>query len=97
MIDLASEEYSRAARQGLGENVRWVTVYFGQLDRRKVPGKGNALQKGQRHHGALYGPASDHGRGRRLKEFDGLGFQFWPEASDDQRLYFCFHKECGFL
>ena len=63
VIDLASEEYSRAARQGagrecpLGDGVLWTA------DRRKVPGKGNALQKGQRHHGALYGPASDHGCG----------------------------------
>ena len=31
VLDLASEEYSRAARQGLSEKVRWVTLRFGEV------------------------------------------------------------------
>lgn len=87
VIDLASEEYSRAARQGLGENVRWVTVYFGQLTGGKFREKGTLCKKAR---GTMVRYMAQHQITdvEALKEFDGLGFQFWPEASDDQRLYF---------
>ena len=78
---------ARAARQGLGEKVRWVTVYFGQLTGGKFREKGTLCKKAR---GTMVRDMAQHQITdvEALKEFDGLGFQFWPEASDDQRLYF---------
>ena len=87
VVNLASEEYSRAARQGLRDGLHWVTVYFGQLNGGKFREKGTLCKKAR---GTMVRYMAQHQITdvETLKGFDGLGFHFWPEASDDQRLYF---------
>ena len=87
VIDLASKEYSTAAKQGLPAHVKWVTVYFGTVKDGKFREKGT-LCKMARGTMVRYMAEREVQRAEELLEFQSLGFQFCPERSDSEQLYF---------
>lgn len=87
ILDLASDEYSRAVRPYLGDRVRCVKAVFGELLDGRVVEKGVYVKMAR---GELV-----RWMARRraevpedVKEFDGLGYGFRPELSDEKTYTF---------
>ena len=87
VINLASKEYSTAARRGLPAYVKWVSVYFGTVKDGKFREKGT-LCKMARGTMVRFMAERNVQTAEELLEFRSLGFQFCPERSDSERLYF---------
>jgi hypothetical protein len=81
VIDLASEEYSKAARKGISPNVRWLTVRFGALHNGKLKEKGTQVKMAR---GAMVRELAERGaeKAEDLQDFSALGYRFDPERSD---------------
>lgn len=79
VLDLASEEYSRAARQGLSEGVRWITLRFGQVQDGRFREKGTQVKMAR---GAMVRYLAEH----EITEPEQLcGFQEQGYCFDRQR------------
>lgn len=75
VLDLASEEYSKAARQGLSPAVRWVTVRFGEVQKGKFREKGTQVKMAR---GAMVRYLAEHAvtRVEEICGFQELGYHF---------------------
>jgi cytoplasmic iron level regulating protein YaaA (DUF328/UPF0246 family) len=87
IINLASKEYSRCVQMGLSTEVRWVTVYFGEVIGGKFKEKGTQCKMAR---GAMvrYMAENQVETVDGLLEFSGLGYRFDPARSTEQDLYF---------
>lgn len=87
VLDLASEEYSRAVRPHLEPEVRRVKAVFGELDGRRVVEKGVHVKMAR---GELVRWMAERGveQPEQIRAFDGLGYRFCPERSDGERYVF---------
>lgn len=88
VIDLASEEYNRAARQGLSPTVRWVSVRFGEVRDGKFREKGTQVKMAR---GAMVRDLAERGvrEVEALRQFTALGYRFDPERSEKDLFVFC--------
>ncbi len=75
VLDLASEEYSKAARQGLSPAVRWVTVRFGEVQKGRFREKGTQVKMAR---GAMVRYLAEHTvtQVEELCGFQELGYHF---------------------
>lgn len=87
VIDLASKEYSKAARQGLCPETRWLTVRFGTLENSKLKESGTQVKMAR---GAMVRYLAEHAVGdpAEMQGFCELGYEFDPKRSSDQELVF---------
>lgn len=87
VIDLASEEYSKAARQGLTPETRWVTVRFGQLQDGKLKETGTQVKMAR---GAMVRYLAEHAVSdpAEMQGFTELGYCFDPDRSQADALVF---------
>jgi hypothetical protein len=85
VIDLASEEYSKAARQGA--HVRWVTVRFGELHQGKFREKGTQVKMAR---GAMVRDMAERNviQAEELQKFSALDFRFSAERSTEDQYVF---------
>lgn len=90
VIDLASEEYSKAARRGVSPETRWVSVQFGQLKDGKLKEAGTQVKMAR---GAMVQYMAEHAvsEPEELLGFTELGYRFDETRSQGDRL--CFVKE----
>lgn len=81
VLDLASEEYSRAVRPHLGEDVRWVKAVFGQMTGGRVVEKGVYVKMAR---GELVRWMSERAveDPEEIRRFDGLGYRYEAGLSD---------------
>jgi hypothetical protein len=88
IVNLASKEYSRCVQQGLSPEVRWVTVYFGEVIGGKFKEKGTQCKMAR---GAMvrYMAENQAQTVEDLLGFSSLGYCFDPARSTKQDLYFC--------
>ena len=88
VVDLASEEYSRAARQGVSTNVRWITLRFGEEQNGRFREKGTQckMARGSMVRWMAENRVTDP---EALTAFDGLDYRFSPERSEPDCLIFC--------
>ncbi len=88
VIDLASEEYSKAARQGVSSGVRWVTVRFGEVTDGRFREKGTQIKMAR---GAMvrYMAEQQVTEPEGLRGFAELGYRFSEERSQEDQLVFC--------
>lgn len=87
VLDLASEEYSRAVRPFLGKNVRCVKAVFGSLS------GGNVVEKGvhvKMARGELVRWMAQHRieAPEEITHFDGLGYSFRQDLSNETTYMF---------
>ncbi len=87
VIDLASEEYSKAARQGISPATRWVTVRFGQLQKGKLKETGTQVKMAR---GAMVRYLAEHAVSdpAEMQGFTELGYRFDPDRSQEDALVF---------
>lgn len=88
VIDLASEEYSKAARRGLAPGVRWITVRFGQVENGRFREKGTQVKMAR---GTMVRYLAEHQitDPEQLCGFSALDYQFDPERSRQDLIVFC--------
>ncbi len=86
VVDLASEEYSKAARQGA--SVRWIKVRFGKISNGKFRETGTQVKIAR---GAMVRDMAERNvtDPAELLEFSALGYRFSPERSEKDVLFFC--------
>ena len=80
VIDLASQEYSRAVKPRLPSSVRWFTCVFGQLRESRVVEKGT-LCKMARGRMVRWMAAHRIERPEEIRSFGELGYRYSPERS----------------
>ena len=87
VVDLASEEYSRAARQGAGSAVRFLGVRFGELIDGKFREKGTQCKMAR---GTMVRWMAEHRveNPEDLKRFDLLDYRFSPDRSGEDQYTF---------
>lgn len=87
VIDLASEEYSKAARRGIAPETRWVTVRFGVLRNGKLKETGTQVKMAR---GAMVRYLAEHAISdpAEMQGFTELGYRFDPELSKADALVF---------
>ena len=85
VVDLASEEYSKAARQGA--SVRWIKVRFGKISNGKFRETGTQVKIAR---GAMVRDMAERNvtDPAELLEFSALGYRFSPERSEKDVLFF---------
>ena len=88
IVDLASEEYSRAARRGIAPSVRWLTLRFGEVAGGKFREKGTAC-KMARGSMVRYMAERNITDPEALRDFNLLGYRFCPERSGPNEFVFC--------
>lgn len=87
VLDLASAEYSKAARQGISPQVRWVTVRFGEVQDGTFREKGTQVKMAR---GAMVRYLAEHSitRVEDIRGFREQGYRFDPERSQEDELVF---------
>lgn len=87
VIDLASEEYSRAARQGISPTLRWIRLRFGRVQNGKFREAGTQVKMAR---GAMVRDMAERNvqTPEELIRFTGLGYRFAPERSEQDLLVF---------
>lgn len=87
VIDLASEEYSKAARQGISPDTRWVTVRFGEIQNGKLKEKGTQVKMAR---GAMVRYLAEHAvsEPEEMQGFSELGYHFDAQRSRENCLVF---------
>lgn len=87
VLDLASEEYSKAARQGAAPGVRWVTVRFGAVENGRFREKGTQVKMAR---GAMvrYLAEREVTRVEDICGFAEQGYRFDRERSEADVLVF---------
>lgn len=87
VVDLASEEYSRAARQGAVSGVRWISVRFGEIREGKFREKGTQVKMAR---GAMvrFMAEQDIQEPEDLCGFREQGYRFDPLRSERDVLVF---------
>ena len=90
VIDLSSEEYSKAARQGVSPDTRWVTVRFGILKDGKLKETGTQVKMAR---GTMVRYMAEHAvsEPEELLGFAELGYRYDETRSQENQL--CFVKE----
>ena len=88
VVDLASEEYGRAARRGAPPELRWITVRFGEVR------KGRFLEQGTQckmARGAMVRWMAEReiADPEELRGFDQLDYRLDPGRSADNEFVFC--------
>lgn len=87
IINLASEEYSKAVYRHLTDDVRFITCVFGEMKEDKVIEKGT-LVKMARGEMVRFMAEKRIEDIDGLKSFDRLGYAFQEHLSDEKRLVF---------
>ena len=82
VIDLASQEYSRAVKPRLPSSGRWFTCVFGQLRESRVVEKGT-LCKMARGRMVRWMAAHRIERPEEIRSFGELGYRYSPERSGE--------------
>lgn len=87
VIDLASEEYSKAARRGIASETRWVTVRFGEIRDGKLKETGTQVKMAR---GAMVRYLAEHAVSdpAEMQGFTELGYRFAPDMSVEDALVF---------
>ena len=87
VVNLASREYRRTVEPHLPPTVRFLTCTFGEENGRKVLEKGTACKMAR---GQMVRWMAEHGidRAEDLRDFDGLGYAFSPEWSEEDLYVF---------
>ena len=87
VIDLASEEYSKAARRGIAPGTRWVTVRFGELQSGKLKETGTQVKMAR---GSMVRYLAEHAISdpAEMQGFTELGYRFDPALSGADVLVF---------
>ena len=87
IVNLASEEYSRAVRPYLEPGMRWVDCVFGSVKDGKIKVKATEakMARGEMVRFMAERKVSD---AEELKEFSGLGFSYDKERSSGDCLVF---------
>ncbi len=87
VLDLASQEYSLAARQGLSPEVRRISFRFGTVQDGKLRETGTQVKMAR---GAMvrYLAESRITEVSEVRNFSELGYRFSPERSDNSLLVF---------
>ncbi len=87
VVDLASEEYSRAARQGISPSVRWIKLRFGRIQNGKFREAGTQVKMAR---GAMVRDMAERNvqTPEALTQFSSLGYRFSPERSKEDLLVF---------
>lgn len=81
VLDLASEEYSRAVRPHLDGDIRWIKAVFGQLVEGQVVEKGVYVKMARGEMVRFLAERSIERPGE-ITAFDRLGYRFAPRLSD---------------
>ncbi len=78
VINLASNEYEKAARKGVDTSLRWVSVRFCELRDKKLREKGTQVKMAR---GAMvrFMAEENISEADDLKSFTGLGYRYAPE------------------
>lgn len=87
VIDLASEEYSKAARRGISPETRWVTVRFGEIKNGKLKETGTQVKMAR---GCMVRYLAEHAvtEPEEMQGFSELGYRFDPRRSEENVLVF---------
>ena len=87
VVDLASQEYSRAVLPHLPPSVEVLTCTFGEKKGGKILEKGTACKMAR---GQMVRWMAEHGvdRAEDLRNFDGLGYAFSPAHSTESNFVF---------
>lgn len=87
VIDLASEEYSKAARRGIRPETRWVTVRFGELRDGKLKETGTQVKMAR---GSMVRYLAEHAVSdpAEMRGFTELGYHFDPALSAEDMFVF---------
>lgn len=88
LLDLASEEYSRAVRPHLPPSVRWVRCVFGERRDGRIVEKGTLCKMAR---GRMVRFLADRGAEapEDLRGFCELGYRYEASLSSETRLVFC--------
>lgn len=87
IVNLASREYSRCIEKYITDGVRWITVEFGELADGKIRQKGT-LAKMARGEMVRFLAERQISALEGIKEFQGLGFAYCEELSDERKYVF---------
>lgn len=92
VLNLASEEYSRAVTRHLAAGVRCVTPVFAEQEEGRLLEKGVYVKmaRGEMVRFLAENQVEDL---ERIKEFDGLGYRFQPALSDADTFIFTREKQ----
>ena len=87
VLNLASKEYSRAVEPYLPKSVRFLTCTFGEWKNGKVVEKGSLCKMAR---GQMVRWLAEHNitNPADIREFDQLGYRFWPELAAENTLVF---------
>lgn len=87
VLDLSSEEYSRAARQGADPEIPWISVRFGEVTGGKIREKGTQCKMAR---GSMVRYLAERSitDPEGVKEFDQLNYRFDPERSSRSEYVF---------
>ena len=88
VVDLASEEYSRAARCGALPSLRWITVRFGEVQDDRFREKGTQCKMAR---GAMVRWMAEQGieDPEGIRNFDVLGYRLDTRRSGEDEFVFC--------
>ena len=88
VVDLASEEYSRAARRGVPPSLRWITVRFGEVREGRFREKGTQCKMAR---GAMVRWMAENGieDPEDIRDFDLLSYHLDPSRSGEDEFVFC--------
>ena len=87
VLNLASMEYSRAVEPYIGIGTPFVTCIFGELSGGRVRVKGTQA-KMARGEMVRWLTENQIGGIKEVSQFDGLGYSFMPDMSDEAELVF---------
>lgn len=87
VLNLASKEYSKAVEPYIGKNTPFVTCTFGEIEDGRVKVKGTQA-KMARGEMVRWLTENQIGGIKEVSRFDGLGYAFRPELSDEAELVF---------
>ena len=87
IVNLASREYSRCIEKYITDGVQWITVEFGELADGKIRQKGT-LAKMARGEMVRFLAERQISAPEGIKEFQGLGFAYCEELSDERKYVF---------
>lgn len=92
VLNLASKEYSRAVEPYIGGHTPFVTCIFGEMSEGRVKVKATQA-KMARGEMVRWLTENQIGGIKEVSQFDGLGYSFMPDLSDEAELVFV--KEAG--
>lgn len=94
VINLASKEYSVCVSRYLPEGKRMITCVFGEEKDGKIVEKGT-MCKMARGEMVRFMAANQIERPQDIQAFDGLGYRFAPDRSDEQTYVFVMERRTG--